>query len=154
MNDLFNNILFFVFFALILFAALSDASSFRIPNIVSLGLVALFPVHVLISPSEVDWMGGAAVAAGAFVVGFILFARGWVGGGDVKLLSATLLWAGSTLAAPQLLVMGLVGGVLALGALVRSRTRHHPPDAAAPKVPYGVAIAAGAGYAGMKLLLG
>jgi prepilin peptidase CpaA len=154
MNDLFNHLLFFLFFALILFAALSDASSFRIPNIVSLGLVVLFPVHVLISPSHVDWVGGVAVAAGAFTVGFILFSRGWVGGGDVKLLSATLLWAGSTLAAPQLLVMGLVGGVLAFGALVRSRAHRDPLDAAAPKVPYGVAIAAGAGYAGMKLLLG
>jgi prepilin peptidase CpaA len=154
MHDLPNQLTFFCFFTLILYAALNDASYYKIPNRVSLAIALLFPVHVWLSPVHVDWTGGLVVAAVGFVAGFGMFTRGWVGGGDVKLLAATLLWAGSTLAAPQLLIMALVGGCLALGALAVSRLRSQPPAMAELKVPYGVAIAAGAGYAGMKLLIG
>jgi prepilin peptidase CpaA len=154
MIEYLNEFIYFVFFALILFAALSDASSFRIPNVVSIALVALFPFHVWLSPTPVDWLSAIVVAGIAFVVGFVMFGRGWLGGGDVKLVSATLLWAGSALAMRQLLVMAFAGGILALIVLLVSKIRRRAPDTAAPRVPYGVAIAAGAGYAGMKLLLG
>jgi prepilin peptidase CpaA len=149
--DLFS---LFGFFAFILYAALSDASYYRIPNIVSLGIVAFFPLHVWASPTPVDWGAALLISGIGFVVGFGMFVRGWMGGGDVKLLSATMLWAGATLVAPQLLVMGIVGGVLAVGALAIHLKRRRASNAAAPRVPYGVAIAAGAGYAGLKMLFG
>jgi prepilin peptidase CpaA len=122
--------------------------------LISIGLLALFPIHVWASPTPVDWISALLVAAAGFAVGFVLFARGLVGGGDVKLLSATMLWAGATLVASQLIIMALVGGALSVAAIAIHYFRRRTADAAAPKVPYGIAIAAGAGYAGMKLLIG
>lgn len=158
-----NQFLVVCFFAMIIFAAINDAARFRIPNAVSLGLIILFPLHVLVSPVPIDWLSSLMTAGLVFGAGFILFSRGLMGGGDVKLLTAAALWAGAGLLLPLLVVMGLAGGVLAaLAWLLQYARRYraggipglfmHDPAAAAPKVPYGVAIAAGAGYAGIQLL--
>jgi prepilin peptidase CpaA len=155
-----------IFLGLVAWAAYSDALRFRIPNAVSAGLLILYPAHVLASPSPVDWLGAAAVAGGLFVVGLALFARGLAGGGDVKLLSAASLWAGPALTLPLVIVMGLTGGVLALivwaqqylqryrTAGLAGLTMPPAPDAPVARVPYGVAIAAGAAYAGCQMMLG
>jgi prepilin peptidase CpaA len=162
-NPMFDQFLLICFFALVASAALTDMNSFRIPNRVSLALAALYPLHVLVSPTPVGWSMALAVAALVFAAGFVLFVLGMVGGGDVKLLAAVSLWAGSPLVAPLLVVMGLAGGAMALAALAVQYARRYRtsgivgvivPDAsvAAPKLPYGVAIAAGAFYAGVHLL--
>jgi Flp pilus assembly protein protease CpaA len=81
----------------------------------------------------------------------------------VKFLAAASLWAGSTLTLSLLLVMGLAGGALGLVALAVQNIRRYRstgiagvivPDTtvAAPKLPYGVAIAGGAFYAGIQML--
>jgi prepilin peptidase CpaA len=161
-----HQIVFFCFFALVILAAIYDISAFRIPNKVSLGIAALFPLHVLLSPTPVDWPGSLIAASAVFLIGFGLFARGMVGGGDVKLLGATALWAGTKLILPELAVMAVAGGVLAAGTLFLQLARSRRNDgallvsgpsiagAAQTKLPYGVAIAAGALYAGVKLLPG
>ncbi len=158
------------FFGLIIFAAISDISAYRIPNKICIGLVALFPVHVIVSPAPVNWLSALLVAAAVFLVGFVLFARGLVGAGDVKLLSATALWAGRPLIGQELVVMALLGGVLGAALMLVQVGRRYRavglvgmlagsggPSAVAepaPKLPYGIAIAAGALYAGLQLLPG
>jgi prepilin peptidase CpaA len=162
-NPMFDQFLLICFFAVIGFAAVSDIKSFRIPNRVSLALLALYPLHVVFSPVPVAWFMALSVASLVFVAGFTLFLFGMVGGGDVKLLAAASLWAGSALVPQLLVIMGLAGGALAvLALLVQYVRRYHAsgivgvilPDAsiAAPKLPYGVAIAAGGFYAGLHLL--
>lgn len=152
------------FFAMTLYAALCDAARFRIPNLTSIVIIALFPLHVLASPAAVAWWPSLAVAASVFGVGLVMFARGWVGGGDVKFLGAVSLWAGPALLLPLLMIMSLGGGLLAMGALAAQSLRQWrtqgvlylsltAPRAIEPKIPYGVAIAAGAIYVGMKLLI-
>jgi prepilin peptidase CpaA len=164
-NPMFDQFLMLCFFALILFAALNDLKSFRIPNSISLALLALYPLHVMASPMPVAWVMALAVGSLVFVAGLTLFLCGLVGGGDVKLLAATALWAGSSQILPELVIMGLAGGLLAGAALGVQYARRYRasgivgvivPDMtiAAPKLPYGVAIAAGAFYAGMQLLAG
>jgi prepilin peptidase CpaA len=164
-NPLFHQFLMLCFFALILLAALNDIKEFRIPNKISLALLALYPLYVLSSPLPVAWLMALAIGSMVFVAGLTLFFCGLVGGGDVKFLAATSLWAGASLTLPLLVVMGLAGGVLgvtALGILYVRRYRSTGiagvivPDTtiAAPKLPYGVAIAAGAFYAGTQLLAG
>lgn len=152
-----------LFLGLIAWAAYSDGVSLRIPNAISVGLVTLYPVHVAACPVAVDWLGALLVAALLFVAGVALFARGLLGGGDVKLLSAASLWAGPSLSPAFLTVMGLVGGLVAsliwLLSRVRQRQAAESPDraisgvVAAPveAVPYGIAIAAGAAYVGLCL---
>jgi prepilin peptidase CpaA len=128
-----------------------------------LALLALYPLHVLASPVPVEWLMALAVAGLLFAAGLTLFFCGLVGGGDVKFLAAASLWAGATFTLPLLLVMGLAGGALGLVALGVQNVRRYRsagiagvivPDTtvAAPKLPYGVAIAAGAFYAGIQML--
>jgi prepilin peptidase CpaA len=151
------------FCALLATAAFCDLRWYLIPNAISVALVLLFPLHVLVSPVPVAWAISLAVAAALFVVGFAVYLRGWAGGGDVKLLAASALWVGPALIGPQLLVMALAGGVLALAALGVQYVRRYAaggivgvmaPDGsiAAPKVPYGVAIAVGGIVAVLNLL--
>jgi prepilin peptidase CpaA len=164
-NPLFHQFLMLCFFALIIGAALSDIREFRIPNKISLALLALYPLYVLSSPVPVAWLMALAIGSLIFVAGLTLFFCGLVGGGDVKFLAVVSLWAGASLTLKLLVVMGLAGGVLgvaALGILYIRRYRATGiagvivPDTtvAAPKLPYGVAIAAGAFYAGTQLLAG
>jgi prepilin peptidase CpaA len=162
-NPMLHEILMFCFFALTIGAALNDLREFRIPNTISLALLALYPLHVLASPTPVDWLLALAVAGLVLVAGLTLFLCGLVGGGDVKFLAAASLWAGAPFTPSLLLVMALAGGVLGLVALGIQNVRRYRstgiagvivPDTtvAAPKLPYGVAIAAGAFYAGVQML--
>src|SRR5690242_11071580 len=92
-----DHLLIVLFLALICWAALRDAMAFRIPNWISVGVLLLYPLHVLASDVPIDWHSGLITAGLVFAAGFITFAGGICGGGDVKLLSAASLWAGSTL---------------------------------------------------------
>jgi len=154
------------FLGLLAWGACSDAIEFKIPNSASFGLVALYPLFVLISPIRVDWPWAIVIAIGTFLPGVFLFASGYVGGGDVKFLSAASLWAGPALILPMLVAMSLAGGLLALfiwGAHWLRRYRLAScgdislttAEYAAPhRLPYGVAIAAGAGLVGLRLMTG
>ncbi len=145
-----------IFPALAIVAALKDATSFTIPNWISLALIAAFPIVALAcGVSLAD--GGLAVGVGvlALLAGMAMFAFGWIGGGDAKLLAASALWLGWPAVLPFMLITALCGGALALGLLglrsvwLRPLAARGPawvgrlatPDAAAP---YGVAICAGA----------
>src|SRR5215469_15755906 len=106
------------FLGLLAWAACNDAIQFEIPDRASLGLVLLYPIFVIASPVPIDWVWAMIVAGAVFVACLLLFTTGRFGGGDVKLLTATALWAGPRLILPMLFVMSITGGVLALIAWV------------------------------------
>lgn len=55
------------------------------------------------------------ISAGVvFAIGFLLFAAGWMGGGDVKLLSAGSLWLGIDASLDWLILTVMIGGALTL----------------------------------------
>ena len=146
------------FLAILAWAACSDAASFKIPDTASIGLLLLYPLHVLTSPVATGWPAAIGIAAAVFTVGLILFARGIWGGGDVKLLTAVALWSGPHAIIPVLMVTAMAGGVLALlaGAMLyvqrwRAAAENAPAVAGMP-LPYGVAIACGGSFAAMQLL--
>ncbi|MBE7637853.1 hypothetical protein GUA87_13435 [Sneathiella sp. P13V-1] len=140
-------------FLLTMLAAYSDWKSYKIPNYISLALIALFPVVFWLSPVEISWIDSLIVAGVTFVVGFILFAIGGFGGGDVKLIVALSLWAGSQFIVPFMVAMVLAGGGLVIVVLIREvirgdkelsvRARVKASLRAKTPVPYGVAIALG-----------
>jgi prepilin peptidase CpaA len=143
------------FAVLIVAAAFEDFRRFMIPNWLTLGICALWPLSVLTAPSAAGALGALACGFAVFVVGALLFARGYIGGGDVKLLAAVALWAGPALLPSLLIVTGLLGGVLALillspvGAYLVAGARAQlgftqTPEAAIASTPvaYGIAIAA------------
>ena len=141
-------------FFLTLFAAYSDWRKFIIPNYVSLIIIAFYPLAVLTSPADMDWLLALLTAAITFVVGFLLFAMGVFGGGDVKLLTALSLWSGPALILSFLVSVVLSGGILVLVVLALEASRQSEKAGgfrrgakaairAKTPVPYGVAIAAG-----------
>ena len=93
------------FAGLMAMAAFEDFRRLVIPNAVTLALCLLWPLHLAtaatINPSAT--FGAVGCAAAVFIAGALLFSRGLMGGGDVKLLSAAALWAGPGMT-PQLLV--------------------------------------------------
>lgn len=158
--------------ALVVTAMISDARAYRIPNWISLAILALFAIRV-----AAWWLGAAtfpvaphwhvAVGAMVFAVTYLTFAYGLFGGGDVKLLSAVSLWAGPTFILPLLWVMAIAGGLL--GVLIILARRILAPTSETPasgnsasgraaswwlgplprwagegRCPYGIAIGLGA----------
>ena len=167
----FDQLLVQGFALLLLWAAWSDIQSFTIPNRVSLAIVLLYPAHVIASPAQVEWLFACGLALLIFAVGAFAFARGWFGGGDVKLLTAATLWAGPLMFSELILVTALAGGALALVAVAQPRMTpilaqlritwlpELPVTPAAPgkaslrtNIPYGVAIAAGGLWLATRLL--
>jgi prepilin peptidase CpaA len=154
------------FLGLLAWAACNDVVEFQIPDSVSLGLVALYPIYVFVARDPVHWIWGLAVAAATFALGLGLFAGGLFGGGDIKMVSAASLWAGPKLVLAMFFVISVTGGALALLFLgIHWMQRHRETVgvdasltatayAARTRLPYGVAIAAGAGLVGLRLLAG
>lgn len=146
--------------ALFVWAAVADFRSFKIPNRISVSLVALYPAYLLATPTLPNWhLVSIAVAFAliVFVVGFGMFVMGWMGGGDVKLLSAAALWAGPLAILPFLIVVVAASALLALVIAVRTLTEQSVPLREAVvglrfaplmklTVPYGAAIAVGGLY--------
>jgi prepilin peptidase CpaA len=146
--------------ALFVWAATTDYRSFKIPNRISISLVALYPAYLLAGRTMPSWeFIGIAVAFAliVFIVGFGMFVMGWMGGGDVKLLSVAALWAGPAVILPFLIVVVAASMVLALVIAVRTLTEQSVPLREAVvglrfaplmklTVPYGAAIAVGGLY--------
>ena len=148
------------FIALMATAAVEDIRRLVIPNAVIVGLCLLWPFHLATAPNATMTAGMASIgcAVSVFFAGALLFSRGLIGGGDVKLLAAATLWAGPGGTLPLLALMGLLGGLLGLFVLspicpdfagMRRRTATGASEIVANRphptvVPYGVAIAAAA----------
>ncbi len=102
----------------LLFAALHDIAFRTIPNWVATALAADGTVlravgHSL--PAGLGW--GLAV----FALAAICWRRGWLGGGDVKLLGATAILVPPTLVPGYIAAVSLAGGGLALAYLMLER---------------------------------
>ncbi len=158
-HGLASALLLTVFPAGVIAAALKDATSFTIPNWIP-GLLALafLPVALLTGLSPADVGVGLAVGVGALVLGMGLFALGWCGGGDAKLLAAAALWLGWPAVLPFMMVTGLAGGLLAAGLIAARGGLLTAYAARGPAwlgrllsptadLPYGLAIAAGGLFA-------
>ena len=97
-----------------------------------------------------------ATGAAGFVVMLSFYGFGWVGGGDVKLAGAVLLWAGPALAPFALGLTGLCGLVL-VAAMLALRPSGRESGGGVPAggivaildagrgVPYGVPLALAGG---------
>lgn len=135
--------------ALLVAAAIVDANSYRIPNMICLALLALFPLFVLTAPQAIAWGQHLSVFVLVLGVGFVLFARQFAGAGDIKLLASAGLWAGPQMLGMFLFITTVAGGLLALivAALTYHRNRasgtKEAVSIAKTPIPYGVAIAVG-----------
>jgi prepilin peptidase CpaA len=128
-------------------AAIEDIRTRRISNRLSLVILALFAARVTSALVQEAGILDAAVwplasALAVFMVGLSLFAVRLMGGGDVKLMAATALFAGPELGLAFILYVTVAGGFVALATLIYGKLQ--TPDVRERlKVPYGVAISAG-----------
>lgn len=126
----------------LLVAAVTDIQRRQIDNWLNAAIALGAPLFWLATGLSLGDMGWQlAIAAGSLVVFAGLFAMGWMGGGDVKLLTALALWLQPYWFAQVLVVMAIAGGVLTLlfaGWHLARRRKDRPA------IPYGIAIS-GAG---------
>ncbi len=102
----------------ICYAIVSDFTRLRIANWIPATLTALFLVYAVIR-LDVSTFGAHLMLAGmVFAFGFVSFVLGWVGGGDVKLMTALTLWAGPSLGPDLLILTTLGGGIMAFALLL------------------------------------
>ncbi len=148
-----------VFPALMIAAAMTDVTSYRIPNWLT-GLIALlfFPMALLTGMPLVEFMWHLAAGLILFFVGYALFAVGMFGGGDSKLMAAAGLWFGTSQTLPFLIMTAIAGGLLAAAiagwSVFMVFWQIHGTSAGSlidknlkkvrPKLPYGFAFAVGA----------
>jgi prepilin peptidase CpaA len=144
-----------VYIFCLIYAALLDFRKLFIPNWITLALTGLFFVYALAARPDIDILLHVLCAFGFLVViGIVLFSTGWMSGGDVKLLTAVILWAGPKNTLLALLIVTSVGLVLALVIMaLRWLIRRSPRSALARALPtwvklgicpYGIAISIGA----------
>ena len=144
-----------VFIVILLAAGVSDVITYRIPNYFVLVLIAAFFIAAGIHYAQTNWLSHIGAALGCLVVGFALYQFRQIGAGDVKLLAAVALWAGTSGLIALLLFMS-ISGLLALPLILFARFLVAKAQAEnlwkrpVPRVltkrqgvPYGVAIALG-----------
>jgi prepilin peptidase CpaA len=137
-------------YLLLLLAAIQDGLRLRISDWIT-GLVAVgaFAALLLDGPISGLWQNILLFAA-VLAVGTFMFGRGWMGGGDIKLLAASSLWFNLSDGGRLLGAIAIAGGIEALLIIVVRRLPW--PDSARSKslllrrrgpIPYGIAIAFG-----------
>lgn len=168
MDSYYVNILYgvsFLFAALLLFAAISDARKFVIPNAVVVGVLALFCGAAALLPFDVRWELHLGALGAVLTVGLVAYRFNALGAGDVKLIAALALWTGFEHLPNLVLAIALAGGALALFLVVSrkllfSAALYFPAlepalrtrvFQAGERIPYGVAIAVGGIVTGLGL---
>jgi prepilin peptidase CpaA len=116
--DLFQSIVKALYVASLCYGFVSDVKSLRIPNVVSLSVAALFFAHYFSAPASGAIAPHLIAAGGAFLFMFAVYAAGFMGAGDVKLIGALMLWAGVRDGPAFLLLMSLTGGLIAFVLLL------------------------------------
>lgn len=127
---------------LLVVAAVIDVRTFTISNRLNLVVAGLAVPYWFASGLQLwpDFAGQLGMAVGVFALLALAFWAGMMGGGDVKLAAALALWFSPVTMVKFLVFMSIAGGLLALFLLVQHRVRRRQGK---PKIPYGVAIAAG-----------
>jgi len=143
--------------ALLAAAAVSDLMTYKIPNVITGGLILLFVAFLIVlalgghAMSWSDWSPHLLAGFIGLLAGMGLFALGWIGGGDAKFFAAALLWLGWDALFGYAIVASLLGGVLTVGLitlrkipqpafLIRQAWFARLADQKAG-VPYGIALA-------------
>jgi prepilin peptidase CpaA len=130
-------------------SAASDLKQFLIPNR-ACALVAGGYLAAALGTPFAPWLAGLVVGLLTLGVGTALFARGWVGGGDVKLAAVIALWAGPTLFAGFLFATSIAALLLALVLLSPLRravtSAGEAETGLGQPMPFGAPLAVGGAY--------
>jgi prepilin peptidase CpaA len=141
-----------IFPAAMAYAALMDLTTMKIRNGLMLALLVAYPLLAPLAGLSLQEIGSStAIAFFILIAAFTFFALGWIGGGDAKLATVTVLWLGANHALAYVTYAALLGGALTI-CLLQFRNvvlpaawqvrpwvaRLHATDTG---VPYGIALA-------------
>ena len=136
--------------AFLIAAAINDARSYRIPNVLCLSMLLFFPLFVRTAPHSIDWQQNLMVSLLVLLSGFAMFMGNLAGAGDIKLLAVTSLWVGPHYIAVFIVTTAIAGGFVALSMAGlthhRNKSRTEAVSLSKVPIPYGIAIAAGGIY--------
>jgi prepilin peptidase CpaA len=140
---------FLVLLALMATGAWLDVTQRRLPNWLCLAVVLAGGIATFMMGESAGLLSAAIHMVIALVVGMGLFRLGMIGGGDAKFYAATALWFGLAEALRLLMSVSILGLILlivfvAFKRLSRVLNRQASAQGDFAKLPYGVAIAAGA----------
>lgn len=152
-------------------AAYSDLSRYILSNKLCLSVTLLYPVYLISLymndhglPIE-NILTTLALAVVLFIVCAGFFALNIMGGGDVKLIPAVALWAGTAHILPYLFITSVIGGLFAALILAKNRLNNSKSYKSSANinlsvaeikesvVPYGVGIAMGGLYVAYNLIV-
>ncbi len=139
-----------VFPILVVFAAASDFFTMTISNRLS-ALVFLAGAIALAWTAPGWYEAGSHLGAAAivFVLGFVVFSFGLMGGGDVKFAAAIALWFNLGQTLEFVVAFSIYGGMLTFLVLAADRALAHVPTFRVGflvdfperrRVPYGIAL--------------
>ncbi len=112
---------------LLLFAAVHDIGFRTVPNRVSVALLGCGIVLRLLDGGTHQLMWGLLCGGAVFMVTYACWRFGWMGGADVKLLTAAAVFVPPVMVPTLLLGTSLAGGVIALTYIIGSRLAPRPP---------------------------
>jgi prepilin peptidase CpaA len=145
--------------ALVIVAALTDVSAYRIPNWLTGSMTILFFPMAFASGMPLDVFSWHLVTGFAlFFAGYAIYAAGLWGGGDAKMMTAIGLWFGPDHIMSFLFFTAICGGIVAIVYaiwyhIVMSLSVHSSDanlsyiqrfNKLCPNLPYGLALAVGA----------
>ncbi len=104
--------------ALLLAASMHDLAARTVPNGIALALALL---GLAARSLDGHLIGAVLAALATFIIGALCWRRGWLGGGDVKLLAAAALAVPPADLLTFFLVMSWAGAALAIAYLIARR---------------------------------
>lgn len=147
-----------ILFLLLLLASLEDLWRLQIEDWLSAGIaLAAFGSLAVDGPAVGLWQN-LLLSALVLGIGTFLFRRGWMGGGDVKLLAACALWFDLGQGWKMLVAVAIAGGIESVLIMIlrllpwpESCRRRFEWLGKEEALPYGVAIAAGMSWMGLAI---
>ena len=115
--------------ALLAWAALHDIGFRTVPNRIS---VALLLIGLLLRLMHGDALAGLGCGALVFIVTYAFWRFGWMGGADVKLLTASAVFVPPSMVPTLAIGTSLAGGILAMVYLLGGRVVHRPAGPVRP----------------------
>ena len=136
------NLILLVSAAVLFYVAVTDLKAYKIRNEVILLLISLFVLHALASGRWVN--AGWNIALAALVLGFLVFfyARGWMGGGDVKILTVAFLWIGTDCALVFAILLSVFASLHALTARLGWAGSQRAADGGRRRIAFAPSVAA------------
>jgi prepilin peptidase CpaA len=124
------------------YAAFVDLKHYRISNELILLLIGLFFLYSLVSDRWTAAAWHLALAAGILLFLIYPYARHWMGGGDVKMLTVAFLWTGIECALPFVILLLLFVSLHTIVAKFGWVGSQQIDDDHRPRIPFAPSIAA------------